>query len=844
MEEIKETKSQIIPVSLEAEMLKSYINYAIYVITHRALPNVYDGLKPVQRRILVAFHQMGLTHNKAYKKTVTTVGETMGKYHPHGDNPIYQALVRLAQKWVMRYPLVDGQGNFGSVDGDEPAAMRYTEGRTKRIAEDGLLADLSKDVVPFQPNFDSSLEEPLVLPASLPNLLVNGCAGIAVGMATNMPPHNLREVIDGIQAYIDNNEITIEELMAYIKAPDFPTGGIIYGHQGISKAFETGKGRIVVRGVAEIETAANGRESIVVTELPYMVNKASMIEKTAILVGNKVIEGISDIRDESDKSGIRVVYEIKRDARANVVLNNLFKHTALQSSFNVNNVALVDGAPKLLNLKELIKHYVTHRHTIVTARTEAAHKEAQQQLHILDGYLMVIKKLDTIITLLRGAKDPKAAQAALMEEHGLSEVQAKKILSMQLQRLTGLESEKTINQHRATKALIEKLAGILEDRTKRMDIIKEELKVLRARYGDDRRTAIEHDETDLSIEDMIPNERMVITLSKQGYIKSSLLSAYKLQQRGGVGAKGVSMKKEDDVSHLFTASAHDYLLIFTEYGRIYTKRVYELPQGNKATQGRAIQNLLQIQTGDKVRSILPISNLDDPDYVQKHYVTICTTLGRVKKMNLSHFAKLQKKGKIAIKVNDNDRLLDACLTGEEDYIILAARSGKVVRFPHTEVRPMGCGAAGVRGIKLDLKPESNEVVSLLSVPVDEQVQEEGASTLQKLVQKPKKNKVALLAVSEKSKMKRSFVEQYSITRRGAKGVKTMNLNNKTGLLFAVRVVNDKDELMIIKESGRTARIKVKNIPVSGRRTQGVYGLDPKKLATDKIASLAVIPQLN
>ena len=818
-EETSESMQEIIPVSIEDETRTSYLNYAVYVLTHRAIPKIEDGLKPVLRRLFVAMHQMGLTHDKPHKKTVRIVGETMGKYHPYGDSSIYHTLVRLVQKWSMRYPLVDGQGNFGSMDGDEPAAMRYTEGRLKRIAEDGLLTDLSKEVVTFQPNFDSSLEEPTLLPARLPNLLVNGSIGIAVGMATSMAPHNLREVTDGICAYIDNPDLTLEELMKHIKAPDFPTGGIIYGMEGVRKAFETGKGKIVVRGKARIDILPNKREQIVATEVPYMVNKAQMILKTANLINNKTLSGIADLRDESDQEGTRVVYELKKDAIANVVLNNLYKYTALQSAFNVNNIVLIDGTPTLVNLKTLIVHYVKHRHEIVTKRTQAEQKKAQRQKHLLEGYLLVADHVDAMIKLIKQSKDTPEAKQALRDKYELSEIQAKAILEMRFQRLTSLEQEKILQQYNDLEKQLVYLQEVLANKGKRMQIIKKELQDICKRYGDDRRTMLEHDPTAIKMEDLIPNERMVITLSQQGYIKSTPLVKYRLQNRGGVGAKGGHSKQGDVLSQLFVASSHDYLLIFTAFGKVYWKKVYTLPQGGKNAQGRAIQNVLNIEPGDTVCSILRIEKLRDPQFVKNRFVTLCTQQGIIKKTSLEAFTRPQRKGIRAIIFKEKDLLVEAKLTEEDHYIVIALASGKAIRFNQTELRPMGRAARGVQGITL--AHAEDKVIGIISA------KEEVDTTL--------------LVLSEKGYGKRSAMKDYRITRRRGKGIKTMQISPKTGKLIAMKAVKKHDELMIMNASGITIRTAIKSLRTMRRATQGVRMLRLKK--DDCIASVAVISQI-
>lgn len=807
-------RENIIPINIAEEMRGAYIDYSMSVIVARALPDVRDGLKPVHRRVLYGMQELGLSHNKPFRKAARIVGDVLGKYHPHGDTSVYDAMVRMAQEWSLRYPLVDGQGNFGSVDGDEPAAMRYTEARLKRASEE-LLADLHKDTVDFRANFDGSTKEPTVLPAKLPQLLINGTSGIAVGMATNMPPHNLREVINGIIAYIDNHDVTLEELMQHIPAPDFPTGGIIYGYQGIKEAYATGRGRVVMRAKAETETTASGREQIIVTEIPYQVNKATMIEKTAQLVNGKKIEGISDIRDESDKDGMRVVYELKKDAIANVVLNNLYKQTALQTSFGVNNVALVAGRPRLLGLKELIQYFVSHRHEVLTRKTQYELKQAEKRLHILEGYLIVLDNLDAIIALIRGSQDPEIAKQGLMEGYALSEAQAKAILEMRLQRLTGLERDKIAKEHTEVLQLIERLQTILADERLRMKLIKEDLEDLRERYGDDRRTVIEHNADELTVEDMIPNEEMVITISGQGYIKRTPLMEYKTQGRGGVGARGAGSKQDDFTAHLFVASAHNYLLIFTEFGKVYWKKVYTLPEGGKTAQGRAIQNLVNIAPGDQVKSVIKVKSLEDLDYVSQHYVVMCTEQGTVKKTPLAAYARPRTNGIHAIRVNEGDKLLEVKLTAGNNHIIMALRSGRAIRFSEQDVRSMGRVAAGVRGITLD--SVDDRVVGLVSTSSEES---------------------DLLVVSEKGFGKRSSVADYRITKRGGKGVKTLQVTEKTGQLVAIKAVTDTDELMIINKSGITIRMAIADLRVMGRATQGVrlIRLDQE----DEISSVAKV----
>ncbi|CAN5120934.1 DNA gyrase subunit A [soil metagenome] len=790
-------RQNIIPINIEDEMRGAYIDYSMSVIVSRALPDVRDGLKPVHRRVLFGMQELGVNYNKSYKKSARIVGEVLGKYHPHGDASVYDTMVRMAQDWSLRYTLVDGQGNFGSIDGDFPAAMRYTEARLKRIAEE-LLADINKDTVDFQPNFDDSLQEPTVLPAKIPNLLINGSSGIAVGMATNMAPHNITEVINGIVAYIDNREITIQELMKYITAPDFPTGGIIYGTSGIQEAFLTGRGRIVVRAKTEIVTNAKGKDQIIVTEVPYQVNKATMIEKTAALINEKKIEGITDLRDESDRDGYRVVYDLKKDAIPNIVLNNLFKYTQLQSSFGVNNVALVKGRPQTLNLKDQIVHFVDHRHEVVVRRTKFELAEAEKRAHILEGYLIALDHLDEVIALIRNSKDPDVAKIGLMERFALSEIQSKAILEMRLQRLTGLERDKIQNEYKEVKALIDQLNEILGSEAKRMEIIKGELAEMKERYGDERRTMVVASEDDITVEDMIPNEEMVITISNQGYVKRTLLAEYRTQGRGGVGSKGVSTKEDDFTEHLFIAHAHHYLLIFTASGKVFWKKVYEIPEGTKTSKGRAIQNLLNIEPGDSVRAVLNVKNIEDEEYVNNNFVILCTEQGVIKKTSLEAYSRPRANGITAITVHEGDRLLEAALTNGKNHIIIAKSGGKAVHFNESDVRPMGRTAAGVRGVTLE--GEEDKVIGMVCITHDT---------------------ANLLVVSEKGYGKRSSIDDYRITRRGGKGVKTINVTDKTGKLVAIKQVGDNDDLMIINRSGVTIRIKVEELRVMGRATQGV-----------------------
>ena len=791
------SEQNIIPINIEEEMRGAYIDYSMSVIISRALPDVRDGLKPVHRRILYGMDELGVNYNKPYKKCARIVGDVLGKYHPHGDTAVYDTMVRMAQEWSLRYPLVDGQGNFGSVDGDSPAAMRYTEARLRRIAEE-LLSDIRKNTVDYQPNYDDSAQEPTVLPSKIPNLLVNGASGIAVGMATNMAPHNLTEVIDGITAYIDDNEISVEGLMEHVKAPDFPTGATIYGFQGVRSAFETGRGRIVLRAKATFDQTSSGKEQIIVSEIPYQVNKASMIEKTASLIVDKKIDGISDIRDESDKAGMRIVYDLKRDAIPNVVLNNLYKQTALQSSFSVNNVALVNGRPKTLNLKELIAHFVDHRHEIVVRRTEFELEEAEKRAHILEGYLIALDNLDEVIELIRSSKDPDEAKAGLIKKFKLSEIQAKAILEMRLQRLTGLEREKIEKEYEEIKALIKHLNEILSDEGIRMKIIKDELTEMKERYGDERRSVIEHSADEFTAEDMIPDEDMVITISHQGYIKRTPLVDYRTQGRGGVGSKAATSKDDDWTEHLFIASTHNYLLIFTEFGKVFWKKVWEIPEGNKTAKGRPIQNIINIESDDKVNSVINVTTLEDPDYINNNFLIMCTRNGTIKKTSLEAYSRPRRNGINAITINDGDKLLNVNLTNGDNHVIIASNAGKAIHFHESDVRAMGRMAAGVRGMSIT---DDEFVVGMVCVDY--------------------KNPPNLLVVSEKGFGKRSEIEDYRITKRGGKGVKTLNVTDKTGQLVAIKDVVDGDELMIINKSGIAIRMAVDNLRVMGRATQGV-----------------------
>ncbi len=812
------SKENIIPINIEDEMRVAYIDYSMSVIVSRALPDVRDGLKPVHRRVLFGMLELGVSYNRSHKKSARIVGEVLGKYHPHGDTSVYDAMVRMAQPWSLRYPLVDGQGNFGSIDGDSPAAMRYTEARLKRISEE-MLNDINKNTVDFQPNFDDSLKEPTVLPAALPNLLLNGSSGIAVGMATNMPPHNLTEIINGIFAYIDNHDIDIKELMTHISAPDFPTGGIIYGYQGVLNAFETGRGRVVIRAKAHFDQTKTGKEQIIVTEIPYMVNKASMIEKTAALVNDKKIEGISDLRDESDRDGMRIVYDLKKDAIPNIVLNNLFKYTQLQSSFGVNNVALVRGRPQTLNLKDMIKHFVEHRHEVVIRRTKYELEEAEKRAHILQGYLIALDKLDEVISLIRNSKDPDSAREGLMITFELSEIQAKAILEMRLQRLTGLEREKIQKEYEEILELIKGLKEILDNEELRMNIIKDELNLIKERYGDERRTEIVHSADDINIEDIIPDDEMVITVSHQGYIKRTPLAEYRTQGRGGVGSKGAGSKDDDFTDHLFVATSHNPLLIFTNSGKVFWKKVYEVPEGSKIAKGRALQNLINIEAGDSVRAVINVKSLQDQDYINNNFIVMCTEKGTIKKTSLEAYSRPRQNGINAITINEGDRLLEVKLTNGNNHIIIAVESGRAIHFHESQVRSMGRTAAGVRGIYLDAKT-NDKVIGMVCIERED---------------------ADLLVVSQKGYGKRSKVSEYRITKRGGKGVKTINVTEKTGHLVAIKEVLDSDNLMIINKSGITIRMEVSHLRVMGRATQGVklIRLNEK----DEISSVEAIHKL-
>ncbi len=806
---------KIVPVVIEEEMKSAYIDYSMSVIVSRALPDVRDGLKPVHRRVLYGMLDLGVLSNRPYKKSARIVGEVLGKYHPHGDSSVYDTMVRMAQSWSLRYQLVDGQGNFGSVDGDSPAAMRYTEARLKKIAEE-LLDDIDKETVDFRPNFDDSLKEPIVLPAKLPNLLINGSSGIAVGMATNMAPHNLTEVCNGICAYIDNRDIDIDGLMEYIKAPDFPTGGIIYGHDGVREAYETGRGRVVMRAKSTFEEIRDGREAIIVTEIPYQVNKAEMIKKTADLVNDKKIEGIADIRDESDRKGMRIVYELKRDAIPNVVLNLLYKYTALQTSFSINNIALVKGRPETLNIKDLIKHFVDHRHEVVTRRTQYELKKAEERAHILEGLIIALDNIDEVIALIRGSKTPDDARDGLMSKFDLSEIQARAILDMRLQRLTGLERDKLKAEYEELMGLINKLREILNSEELRMNIIKDETNYLKEKYGDERRSEIVYAAADMRIEDIIPDESVVVTISHLGYIKRTSLAEYKAQSRGGVGSKGSSTRDQDFVEHLFTATNHNYLLIFTEKGRCFWMRVFEIPEGTKTSKGRAIQNLINIESDDKVKAYINVKDLKDEEYINNNYVIMCTTNGTIKKTSLEQYSRPRQNGINAITIREGDMLLEAKLTSGSSEIVMANKFGKAIRFNESTVRSVGRNAAGVRGMTLN--SDTDEIVGMICI-------EEGQST-------------TVLVVSEKGYGKRSEIDDYRVTNRGGKGVKTLNVTDKTGALVALLGITDDYDLMIINKSGITIRTPAADIRVAGRATQGVKLINLR--GKDEIAAITKV----
>ncbi len=811
-----EEKDKIIQVNIENQMKSAYIDYSMSVIVSRALPDVRDGFKPVHRRILYAMWDMGITANKPFKKSARIVGEVLGKYHPHGDTAVYDSMVRMAQEWSLRYTLVDGQGNFGSVDGDSPAAMRYTEARLKKIAEE-MLTDIEKDTVDMRKNFDDSLDEPTVLPARIPNLLVNGASGIAVGMATNMPPHNLSEVIDGIVAYIDDREISIEDLMKYVKAPDFPTGGIIYGYEGVKEAFLTGRGRVVMRGEANIENEehVNGREKIIISAIPYQVNKAELIKKAAELINDKKIEGVADLRDESDRNGMRIVFDLKRDAVANVVLNKLYQYTALQSSFSVNNVALVDGRPYTLNLKDLITHFVKHRHEIVIRRAKYELAEAEKRAHILEGLLIALDHIDEVIKLIRASKTVEEARNGLMATFGLSDLQARAIVEMRLRQLTGLEREKLQDEYDNLMKLIEYLRSLLADENMRMELIKTELLEIKAKYGDERKTKIEYSASDFRIEDTIADESVVITISHLGYIKRTALVEYKVQNRGGTGSKGSKSRSADFTEQLYIATNHNYLLFFTEKGKCYWLRVFEIPEGAKTTVGRAIQNMINIEPDDKIKAVINVLNLSDAEYIENNFVILCTEKGIIKKTSLKAYSRPRVNGINAVTVREGDILLEARLTNGNNVVMMALESGRAIRFNEQLVRPMGRNASGVRGVRL--AHEQDKVVGMICVNgLDSNV----------------------LVVSEKGYGKRSLIEDYRETNRGGKGVKTINVTEKTGKLIAIKDVTDEDDLMIITINGITIRLRVSDLRVMGRATQGVRLINVK--GNDEIAAVTKV----
>jgi len=804
---------KLIPINIEEEMKSAYIDYSMSVIVSRALPDVRDGLKPVHRRVLFGMHELGVRSNSSHKKSARIVGEVLGKYHPHGDTSVYDAMVRMAQEWSLRYMLVDGQGNFGSVDGDSPAAMRYTEARMRKIADD-MLIDIEKETVDYQLNFDDSLKEPTVLPTRVPSLLVNGASGIAVGMATNMPPHNLSEVIDGTVAYIDNNDIEIDELITHIKAPDFPTGGTIYGYDGVKEAFHTGRGRVKMRAKATFEEV-QGRECIVVTEIPYQVNKADMIKKTADLVNDKKLEGIANIRDESDRNGMRIVYILKRDAIPNIVLNMLFKYTALQTSFSVNNIALVNGRPQLLNVKEMIHYFVEHRHEVVVRRTQFELKKAEDRAHILEGLIIASDNIDEVIAIIRASKNADEARANLIERFKLSEIQAKAIVEMRLRQLTGLEQDKLRSEYDEIMLLIADLKDILDKKERRMDIIKDELLEIKGKYGDERRSVINIAGGDLSMEDMIPDEQVVITISHAGYIKRTPLSEYKTQNRGGVGQKASSTRNEDFLEHLFVGTNHQYMLFFTQKGKCFWMRVFEIPEGSRTSKGRAIQNLINIEQDDSVKAFICTQDLKDEEYINAHYVIMATKKGVVKKTSLEQYSRPRQNGINAITVREGDELLEAKLTTGSSEIFLGLKSGKAIRFEESKTRPMGRNASGVRGITL--ANDEDEVIGMVSVHNFED---------------------EILVVSEKGYGKRSSIDDYRVTNRGGKGVKTISVTDKTGGLVAIKNVTDSDDLMIINKSGIAIRMSVEDLRVMGRATQGVRLINIK--GNDSIAAVAKV----
>jgi DNA gyrase subunit A len=807
-------RERIIQVNIEEEMKSAYIDYSMSVIVSRALPDVRDGLKPVHRRVLFGMSELGVYSNRAYKKSARIVGEVLGKYHPHGDSSVYEAMVRMAQEWSLRYPLIDGQGNFGSVDGDSPAAMRYTEARLRKIAEE-TLADIEKDTVDFQLNFDDSLEEPTVLPTRIPNLLVNGASGIAVGMATNMAPHNLTEIIDATIAFIDNNNITSEELLQYIKGPDFPTGGIIYGEQGVKDALETGRGRIVVRGRTEIEHTASGRECIIVTEIPYQVNKAEMIRKIADLINDKKLEGISYINDESDRNGMRVVIILKKDATANVVLNNLYKFSQLQTSFNVNNIALVRGRPKMLNTRELIDYFVKHRHDVIIRRAKFDLDQAEKRAHILEGLIIASDNIDEVIAIIRSSQTPDMARERLMERFSLSEIQARAIVEMRLRQLTGLEQDKLRAEYKEVMELIDYLRKVLASLDIQMKIIKDELLEIKEKYGDSRRTEIIPNAEEFNPEDFYADDEMVITISHLGYIKRTPLTEFRRQNRGGVGAKGGATRDEDFIEHLYIATMHNTMLFFTSKGKCFWLKVYSIPEGSRTSKGRAIQNMINIEPDDNVRAFINVRNLNDEEYINNNFIVLCSTKGIIKKTSLEAYSRPRANGVNAITVREGDELLEARMTNGNHQIMMAGKSGRAIRFPENKVRPMGRTASGVRGIKL--ATEDDIVVGMITVENKEK---------------------DILVVSEKGYGKRSDIDGYRVTNRGGKGVKTINITNKTGTLIALKDVTDTDDLMIITQYGNILRSPVSALRVMGRATQGVRLINLKE--NDSIGSVACV----
>jgi DNA gyrase subunit A len=813
---------KLIPINIEDEMKSAYIDYSMSVIVSRALPDVRDGLKPVHRRVLYGMYDLGVTSRSAHKKSARIVGEVLGKYHPHGDTSVYDAMVRMAQEWSMRYLLVDGQGNFGSVDGDSPAAMRYTEARMRKISED-IMADIEKETVDFQLNFDDTLYEPKVMPTRVPTLLVNGATGIAVGMATNMPPHNLTEVINGTLAYLDNNDIEIDELMTHIKAPDFPTGGVIYGYEGVREAFKTGRGRIVMRAKVGFEEV-DGRECIIVTEIPYQVNKAEMIKRTADLVNDKKIEGIANIRDESDRNGMRIVYILKRDATPNVVLNTLYKFTSLQSSFSVNNIALVKGRPQMLNLKDMIHYFIEHRHDVVVRRTQFELRKAEERAHILEGLIIASDNIDEVIAIIRGSKNTEEAREKLIERFSLSDIQARAIVEMRLRQLTGLEQDKLRAEFEELMKLIEHLKALLADVNLRTNLIKEELEEIREKYGDERRSVIEYSGGDVSIEDLIADENVVITISHAGYIKRTNLTEYKTQNRGGVGQKSAGTRDQDFLEHMFVATNHQYMMFFTQKGKCFWMRVYEIPEGSKTAKGRAIQNLVNIESDDKVKAFICTQDLKDKDYINSHNLVMVTKQGQVKKTSLEKYSKPRVNGVAAITIKEGDELMGAQLTNGDSQIILAVKSGKLVRFEETKTRPMGRTASGVRGITL--KDDTDEVIGMVTVA------------------KENVNDSQILVVTENGYGKRTKLvdddgeDVYRITNRGGKGVKTLNITEKTGKLISINAVTDADDLMIINKSGLTIRMAIEDLRVMGRATQGVRLINLK--GKDSIAAVTKV----